>query len=85
MSDGSRDLKSGCSCIIRSKVSNELPRDLSSVCTISCFVISVAPSAWSSFVISGEAIKCETDVLIVVSLEAVEKVAENTDPLISLS
>ena len=33
----------------------------------------------------SEAIKCELDVLIVVSLEAVEEVAENTDPLISLS
>ena len=33
----------------------------------------------------SEAIKCELDVLIVVSLEAVEEVAEDTDPLISLS
>ena len=33
----------------------------------------------------SEAIKCELDVLIVVSLEAVEEVAESTDTLISLS
>ena len=33
----------------------------------------------------SEAIKCELDVLIVVSLEAVEEVVESTDPLISLS
>ena len=33
----------------------------------------------------SEAIKCELDVLIIVSLEAVEEVAENTDPLILLS
>ena len=33
----------------------------------------------------SEAIKCELDILIVVSLEAVEEVAEDTDPLISLS
>ena len=33
----------------------------------------------------SEAIKCELDVLIVVSLEMVEEVAESTDPLISLS
>ena len=32
----------------------------------------------------GEAIKCELDIFIVVSLEAVEEVAKNTDPLISL-
>ena len=31
----------------------------------------------------SEAIKCELNVLIVVSLEAVEEVAENTDPLIT--
>ena len=28
----------------------------------------------------SEAIKCELDILIVVSLEAVEEVAKNTDP-----
>ena len=33
----------------------------------------------------SEAIKCELDVLIIVSLEAVEEVAESTDTLISLS
>ena len=33
----------------------------------------------------SEAIKCELDILIVVSLEAVEEVAESTDMLISLS
>ena len=33
----------------------------------------------------SEAIKCELDVLIVVSLKAVEEDAESTDPLISLS
>ena len=33
----------------------------------------------------SEAIKCELDILIVISLEAVEEVAESTDPLISLS
>ena len=33
----------------------------------------------------SEAIKCELDILIVVSLEAVEEVAESTDTLISLS
>ena len=32
----------------------------------------------------SEAIECEMDILIVVSLEAVEEVAKNTDPLISL-
>ena len=32
----------------------------------------------------GEAIKRELDIFIVVSLEAVEEVAKNTDPLISL-
>ena len=32
----------------------------------------------------SEVIKCELDILIVVSLEAVEEVAKNTDPLISL-
>ena len=32
----------------------------------------------------SEAIKCELDILIVVSLEVVEEVAEDTDPLISL-
>ena len=32
----------------------------------------------------SEAIECELDILIVVSLEAVEEVAKNTDPLISL-
>ena len=85
MSDGLRVLKSRHYCIIRAKVSNELSSDLSSVLTISCFVISVAPSAWSSFVISVRRSKCELDVLIVVSLEVVEEVAENNDPLISLS
>ena len=34
---------------------------------------------------ASEPIKRELDILIVVSLEAVEEVAENTDPLISLS
>ena len=33
----------------------------------------------------SEAVKCELDVLIVMSLEAVEEVANDTDPLISLS
>ena len=33
----------------------------------------------------SEAIKCELDVLIVVSLEVVEEVVKDTDPLISLS
>ena len=33
----------------------------------------------------SEAIKRELDILIVISLEAVEEVAESTDPLISLS
>ena len=32
----------------------------------------------------SEAIKCELDILIVVSLEAVEEVTKNTDSLISL-
>ena len=32
----------------------------------------------------SEAIKRELDILIVVSLEAVEEVAKNTDPLVSL-
>ena len=32
----------------------------------------------------GEVIKRELDIFIVVSLEAVEEVAKNTDPLISL-
>ena len=32
----------------------------------------------------SEAIKCELDILIVISLEAVEEVAKYTDPLISL-
>ena len=32
----------------------------------------------------GEAIKCDLDILIVVSLEAVVEVAKNTDPLVSL-
>ena len=32
----------------------------------------------------GEAIKHELDIFIVVSLEAVEEVEKNTDPLISL-
>ena len=32
----------------------------------------------------GEAIKCELDILIVISLEAVEEVAKDTDSLISL-
>ena len=33
----------------------------------------------------SEAIKRELDILVVVSLEAVEEVAESTNPLISLS
>ena len=33
----------------------------------------------------GEAIKRELDIFIFISLEAVEEVAKNTDPLISLS
>ena len=32
----------------------------------------------------GEAIKRELDIFIVVSLEAIEEVAKNTDPLVSL-
>ena len=32
----------------------------------------------------NEAIKCELDILIVISLEAVEEIAKNTDPWISL-
>ena len=32
----------------------------------------------------SESIKCKMNILIVVSLEAVEEVAKNTDPLISL-
>ena len=32
----------------------------------------------------SEAIKCEPDILIVISLETVEEVAKNTDPLVSL-
>ena len=32
----------------------------------------------------SEAIECELDIFIVVSLEAVEEVAKNTDSLISL-
>ena len=32
----------------------------------------------------SESIKCELDILIVISLEAVEEVAKDTDPLISL-
>ena len=32
----------------------------------------------------SEAIKCELDILIVISLEAVEEIAKNTDPLVSL-
>ena len=32
----------------------------------------------------GEAIKRELDIFIVIPLEAVEKAAKNTDPLISL-
>ena len=32
----------------------------------------------------GEAIKRELDIFIVVSLEAVEEIAKNTDPLVSL-
>ena len=32
----------------------------------------------------SESIKCELNILIVVSLEAVEEVAKDTDPLISL-
>ena len=32
----------------------------------------------------SEAIKCELDILIVISLEAVEEVAKDTDSLISL-
>ena len=33
----------------------------------------------------SESVKCVMDILIVISLEAVEEVAEDTDPLISLS
>ena len=72
MSDGSSVLKSGCSCIIRARVSNELSSDLSGaesmklICDVS------------------EAIKRELNILIVVSLEAVEEVAKDTDSLISL-
>ena len=33
----------------------------------------------------SEAIKCELDILIVLSLEVVEEIAKNTGPLISLS
>ena len=33
---------------------------------------------------TSEAIKCELDILIVISVEAVEEVAKNTNPLISL-
>ena len=33
----------------------------------------------------SEAIKCELDILIVVSLEAVEEVAKNINPCVSLS
>ena len=33
----------------------------------------------------SEAIKCELDILVVMSLEALEEVAESTDSLISLS
>ena len=32
----------------------------------------------------SEAVKCELDILIVISLEAVEEVAKDTDSLISL-
>ena len=32
----------------------------------------------------GESVKCELDILIVISLEAVEEVAKDTDSLISL-
>ena len=33
----------------------------------------------------SEAIKCELDILVVVSLEAIQEVAESTDTLILLS
>ena len=33
----------------------------------------------------SESVKCEMDILIVISLEAVEEVAKDTDSLISLS
>ena len=33
----------------------------------------------------SEVIKCELDILVVMSLEALEEVAESTDSLISLS
>ena len=32
----------------------------------------------------SEAIECELDIFIVVSLEAIEEIAKNTDPLVSL-
>ena len=32
----------------------------------------------------GEAIKRELDILIVIPLEAIEEIAKNTDPLVSL-
>ena len=32
----------------------------------------------------SESIKCVLDILIVISLEAVEEIAKNTDPLVSL-
>ena len=64
-------------------MSNELSSDLRSVLTISCLVISVAKSTKLICDVS-EAIKRELDILIVVSLEAVEEVAKNTDPLISV-
>ena len=72
MSDGSRVLKSGRSCIIRAKVSNELSRDLSSAKGLK-LIRDVS-----------ESIKRELDILIVISLEAVEEVAKDTDSLISL-
>ena len=63
---------------------------------MSCQEISVVSSLFPACNLSGaeclelicdinEAIKCELDILIVVSLEAVEEVAESTDTLISLN
>ena len=64
-------------------MSKELSRDLSSVLMISCLVISGAESMKLICDVS-EAIKRELDIFIVVSLEAVEEIAKNTDPLVSL-
>ena len=64
-------------------MSNELSSDLSSVLTISCLVISVAEGLKLICDVS-ESIKCVLDILIVISLEAVEEVAKDTDSLISL-